>query len=108
MSDSKSSGANPLQLVSSSRLLALRANSEAAQAQSSTATSKFTKPSPDQGEDAETARLRRLIEQHLQRIMETMPSGKQQSLFKIRFGMSLDEIKALPPQKAAKQLKIKL
>lgn len=108
MSDAKSSGANPLQLVHSSRLQALRAKSEAAQSQAPETKSAVGQCNASDREDAETARLRGLIDQCLQRILASMPSGKQQRLFKIRFGVTPEQIKSLPPQEAARRLKIKI
>lgn len=105
MTETKSSGPRQLQLVNSSRLQALRSKSaqttESAKIQTP---AKPTKPS----EDPETARLRHLVEQKLSQILANLPAGKQHSLFKIRFGVELETLYSLPPQEAAKTLKIKI
>jgi hypothetical protein len=49
---------------------------------------------------------RRLIDQRLAEIMATLPAGKQLSLFKIRFGVELDQIKTLPIKRVVAILKI--
>lgn len=105
MNNDKAAEANPLQIVSSSRLQALRAKAEAANQIVETPPASNAKSQSK--EDAETARLRQVVEAHLQRIMATMPSGKQHCLFKIRFGASLLHIQSLAPKDAAKLLKIK-
>ncbi len=102
MSQAKSTGPRQLQLINSSRLQALRnkAASPPEQAQH--------QPPVTQSEDAETARLRQLVEQRLAQILATLPPGKHRSLFKIRFGTELEALKAMSPQQASKVLKIKI
>lgn len=102
MSDDKSNSPNQLLLVRSSRLLALRDK-----AASSAEPAAPLPNSPQSDEDAHTARLRRLVEQRLNAILATLPAGKQRSLFKIRYGIDLEQLHALPLQKAAEILKIK-
>ncbi|MDD2760537.1 MAG: hypothetical protein PHH11_09635 [Methylomonas sp.] len=93
-----------LNLVSSKRLLALRhtgtddKNSDAPS---------ITPETPALTEDRETARLRMLINQRLAEIMDQLPTGKQNNLFKIRYGVTSSEIRLLPPKRAARILKIK-
>jgi hypothetical protein len=105
MSEVKSSGPRQLQLVNSSRLQALRTKSTPA---TGTAQNQPpAKPIP-QAEDAETARLRQLVEQRLAQILATLPTDKHRSLFKIRFGIELEALNAMSPQQASKVLKIKV
>lgn len=91
-----------LTLVNSRRLQALRKQATACEPA-------FPVPKtakPDKTEDAETARLKRQMEQRLQEILAKYPQGKQRSLFKIRYGVSLEEFECLPIQQAAAILKI--
>ena len=101
-----SSGPSQLNLVNSSRLRSLR--NKTTQAQNNTAIEKQSHASSEQTlkEDAETARLRRLIRQRLAEILAQLPTGKQHSLFKIRFGMTMDEFEQLTPRQAAAVLTI--
>lgn len=101
-----SAGPNQLNLVNSKRLQALR--NQSAQTRENTATEKPAGVFSDQAtqEDAETRHLRRLIRQCLADLLAQLPVGKQHSLFKIRFGMSMHEFEQLPPQQAATLLKI--
>jgi len=50
----------------------------------------------DENLSPELTLARQLIDQRLSEIMAALPVGKQQSLFKIRFGMEPEQIKALP------------
>lgn len=98
-----SNGASQLNLVDSSRLQALR---------NKTTANRDATPSKRAGEqtnglDAETARLRQQIQQQLSEILAQLPAGRQRSLFKIRFGITVDAIENLPPEQAAAILKIK-
>lgn len=49
---------------------------------------------------------RQLIDQRLTGLLASLPTGKQRSLFKIRFGMEPDQIKALPIQQIFALLEI--
>lgn len=48
-----------------------------------------------------------LIDQQLAKILAGLPAGKQQSLFKIRYGMDLETLKQQPIHQIVKLLKIK-
>ena len=54
----------------------------------------------------ELALARQLIDQKLTAILASLPAGKQQSLFKIRFGISLAQIKQLPIKRVISLLQI--
>ncbi|ANE56058.1 hypothetical protein [Methylomonas sp. DH-1] len=49
---------------------------------------------------------RRLIDRRLSELLATLPSGKQHSLFRIRFGIELNRIKDLPIRQVFSRLKI--
>ena len=49
---------------------------------------------------------RQLIDQRLAEILASLPAGKQQRLFKIRFGVELGQIKDLPIKRIVVVLKI--
>lgn len=89
-----------LNLVNSNRLASLR--QQASQATVPVPSKKPANPS----EDAETTRLRGLIEQRLSEIVRHLPTGKQSSLFKIRYGVTLEQFAQLPVKEAAELLKI--
>ncbi len=57
-------------------------------------------------ENASTARLRQEIDRRLSEIMAGLPAGKQHNLFKIRYGVTPDEIRQLPVEQAAQMLKL--
>ncbi len=50
--------------------------------------------------------LRRLIDQRLQEIISVFPSEKRQKLFKIRFGMTMEQLKQLPMHRIITLLKL--
>lgn len=54
----------------------------------------------------ELALARQLIDQRLTEIMASLPAGKQQRLFKIRFGIEPNRLKDLPIKQIFKLLKI--
>lgn len=56
----------------------------------------------------ETGHLRSQIQQRTAEILAQLPEGKRRSLFKIRFGVSLQELEKMPVQQAAAILKIGL
>ncbi len=94
---------NQLNLVDSARLRALRNKTDAP---SSDKTGfGFGKPAI---EDSDHTRLRTAIRQRLEEILAGLPAGKQRSLFKIRYGLELDDLEHLPPEKVAAKLRIKL
>lgn len=49
---------------------------------------------------------RQLIDQRLAEILAGLPAGKQRTLFKIRFGVELEQIKSLPMKRVISLLKI--
>jgi hypothetical protein len=79
----------------SSRLQAMRQRA-ATSNQPAPAPAKPTLQAKDESLSPELALARQLIDQRLSEIMAALPVGKQQSLFKIRFGMEPEQIKALP------------
>lgn len=103
---SSSSGLCQLNLVNSSRLQALRSQPNASEPD------QVRKPALEKishlnhPEDAQNARLQQLLDQRIIEILAKLPTGKQRSLFKIRFGLELDEFKQLPIRRAAEILKI--
>ncbi|MGZ4957933.1 MAG: hypothetical protein ACXV7J_01660 [Methylomonas sp.] len=111
MADSKlpetnSTGPTQLNLVNSGRLQALRKQSGSPLKDEGRMVDspQFAEPNPK--EDAQTAQLRRQVYQRLQAILAGLPAGKQRSLFKIRYGVALDELEKLPVQQVAALLKI--
>lgn len=59
-------------------------------------------------EGPEIDHLRSQIQQRTAEILAQLPEGKRRSLFKIRFGVSLQELEKMPVQQAAAILKIGL
>lgn len=94
---------NQLNLVSSERLRALRNKTGVHNIDK--AGFGFAKPVI---ENSDEARLRAAIRQRLDEILASLPAGKQRSLFKIRYGMELDNLEHLPADQIAAKLKIKL
>jgi len=90
-----------LNLVNSSRLQSLRKQSLASETDNKQPS---TKPNPQ--EDAESIRLRNQVNQRLAEILAKLPAGKQRSLFKIRFGVEIDELQQMPAKQAAAILKL--
>lgn len=103
--ETKSTGPTQLNLVNSRRLQELRKQSVAAGNAEAPATPPVS-AGPSVKEDAETAQLRREVDQRLQEILARLPAGKQRSLFKIRYGVALDELERLPIQRVAVILQI--
>ena len=88
-----------LNLVNSRRLQALRergtnANVDIAVATTSDAT----------GSDA----MQQFIALQIENVLAAMPVGKRKSLFKIRYGVTPDELRSQAPEQAAKILGISL
>lgn len=104
--ETKSAGPTQLNLVNSSRLKALskQSGTSAKDEACPVASPELIRPNPK--EDAETARLRRQVDHRLQEILARLPAGKQRSLFKIRYGVALDELERLPIQRVAAILQI--
>lgn len=101
-SDPAHSSPAQLTLVNSARLARLRQQAS----QTVTPLMASAKSQPSAEEDKEIRRLRMLVESKLRDIVHHLPAGKQNSLFKIRYGITLDELHQLPVQKAAAILKI--
>lgn len=99
------SGPQQLNLVNSSRLTALRQKASTAASEQSSAKLPKTAANTSR-EDAETARLRAQIQQQLTSILSQLPAGRQQSLFKIRYGVTPEQLLELPVKQAAALLKI--
>lgn len=95
-----------LNLVSSSRLQSLRKQATAYGDDAGNPSVLSQRVQPGKPDDAATKRLRQQVENRLQEIIATLPAGKQRSLFKIRYGVALDELEQLPVQKVAAILKI--
>lgn len=95
-------GPTPLNLVNSSRLQALRNQSAPGEDRDK----QHKSAHQEQPQDAEQAWLQSLIDQKLAKILAEFPANKQRSLFKIRFGIALDELKNLPLKQVAAILKI--
>ncbi|QPK65200.1 sigma-70 family RNA polymerase sigma factor [Methylomonas sp. LL1] len=101
------SGPIQLNLINSTRLQTLRNQSSGAGQDPHRQSAFKNVGHPDHEEDAQTARLRQRIDQRVIEILSQLPAGKQRSLFKLRFGLELDELKQLPIRQAAEILKIK-
>lgn len=100
--DRPSTSASQLNLVNSRRLQALRKQVSGSAAPQAAESAAPTQPQ----ESAKDSQLRRLAEQRLADILAQLPAGKQQQLFKIRFGITPDELQALPAKQFAEKLKI--
>jgi len=99
-------GPTQLNLVNSHRFQVLRKQamrSESVRMQQSTAVSQSDANPHD---DAESMYLRNQVNQRLAEILAKLPTGKQRSLFKIRFGVELDKLEQMPVKQAAAILKI--
>jgi hypothetical protein len=96
-------GPAPLNLVNSSRLQALRSKTSDPVTE---ANNEQVHPQADSG-NIEEQRLRTLVGQRLSEILADFPAGKQRSLFKIRFGHTVDEVEQMPSHQAAALLKSK-
>lgn len=83
---------NELNLVSSSRLKALR--DKQLQEQAGKAHSSPAKTS--KAETSDLAVAQQLIDSALQQIISQLPVGKQRSMFKIRYGVDPADVKQLP------------
>lgn len=103
-----SSGPMQLNLVNSSRLQALRRQVSATQNETNKQPGIPKASAANSQQEQEDAQLRLLVDQHLAEILAQLPPGKQHSLFKIRYGIALDELKALPAKRIAEILKIRL
>jgi hypothetical protein len=90
----------------SSRLQAMRQRAATAN-QPAPAPTKADVKTKDENLSPELALARRLIDERLNEILSALPVGKQRRLFKIRFGMEPEEIKALPIKQVFALLEIK-
>ena len=105
-SEPKNASPTELNLINSKRLQTLRQNSLASEAEPTNDNTSSDSLVSNAKEDARTKKLRRQIDQRLAEIVAQLPVGKQHSLFKIRFGVALDEIQNLPLEQIAQILKI--
>ena len=105
---SASAGRTQLNLINSSRLQALRKHSIAPETNRAPQSALPQAAKQSLQEDAETIRLRQLIEHRLKEIWANLPIGKQRSLFKIRYGVGFDELDQLPIQRVISILRIDL
>ena len=99
------SGSLLVSLAKSSRLQALRAQAKSVE--------QPITPAPVAGGAAHKSNLdpllllaQELIDQRLAEILAVLPAGMQKRLFKIRFGVELDEIRQLPLKRLLPLLKI--
>ncbi len=90
----------------SSRLQEMRNRALAANAPAAPARSQKQNYESDKGLSPELALARRLIDRRLAEVMDSLPAGKQKSLFKIRFGVEPEQIKQLPIRHIVAMLKI--
>lgn len=94
-----------LVLVNSQRLRNLAKRASDTEEQPASAGFPFVS-NPQEKEDPANAELRQQIRQALAEILASLPAGKQRSLFKIRYGITLEALEQLPPQQAAATLKL--
>ncbi len=91
----------------SSRLREMREKAQGVAVPSPTPRTTPPEASPNDAKLSPALRLaRRLIDQRLAELLATLPAGKQNSLFRIRFGMELSQIKTLPIRQVFGKLKI--
>ena len=91
----------------SSRLREMREKAQGAAVPSPAPRTTPPEASPNDAKLSPELRLaRRLIDQRLAELLATLPAGKQNSLFRIRFGMELSQIKTLPIRQVFGKLKI--
>lgn len=90
----------------SSRLQEMRNRALAANAPTAPAQPQKQTKEGGKGLSPELALARQLIDQRLAEVMASLPAGKQKNLFKIRYGVELDQIKQLPIKRVAAMLKI--
>lgn len=91
----------------SSRLRQMREKALGATAPSPAPQTSKPETSPNDAKlSPELLLARRLIDQRLAELLATLPAGKQNSLFRIRFGLELSQIKALPIRQVFGKLKI--
>ena len=86
-----------LNLVNSSRLKALRERSATPNAEPAIA------DNPTNLDD-----LQRFIASHIAQILASMPTGRQKSLFKIRYGLTPEDLQRQPAKQVAEILGIHL
>ena len=95
--------ASTLVIAKSSRLQALR--EQASKQAASVTTPDASRLKSDSG-DSDLLVARQLLDQRLQTLLASMPAGKQNRLFKIRFGYEPEQIKQLSLKQAFKVLQI--
>jgi hypothetical protein len=71
-----------------------------------TAPAKALKQPQIKPQSSELSSAQQIIDQQLNAILAGLPPGKQRSLFKIRYGMELEQIKQLPIRQIIRLLKI--
>jgi hypothetical protein len=71
-----------------------------------TAPAKALKQPQIKPQSSELSIAQQIIDQHLDAILAGLPGGKQRSLFKIRYGIELEQIKQLPIRQIIRLLKI--
>ncbi|MGR8929982.1 MAG: hypothetical protein ACU836_05020 [Gammaproteobacteria bacterium] len=92
-----------LNLISSNRLQALR-NQASPRIEETPNSGKTTHAKS--AEDPYASRLREKVNQRLDQILDQLPAGRRQSLFKIRFGVTLGQFHELSVTEMARILKI--
>ena len=98
------SSATVVNLGKSSRLQAMRDKAVVAETRA--------QPGPpanridDSGLSPELLLARRMIDQRLAEIWAKLPAGKQNSLFKLRYGVDLEQVRNLPIKRLVKLLQI--
>jgi len=93
-------------LQKSSRLQAMRAAAMGAKPEAATVKPASKPVDHDKKFSPELLLARQLIDQRLTELLANLPVGKQQGLFKIRFGMTPEQIKQLPLKQIFSKLAI--
>ncbi len=89
----------------SSRLRELRDKAQAAKAPEPVP-SQFKPAECEPDMSPELVLVRQLIDKRLTEILSLLPAGRQRRLFRIRYGVELDEIKNLPIKRVIAMLKV--
>lgn len=98
-----SHGPRQINLVNSKRLQALRSGSLVAEFGPS---NRNDSTPPLAGPDAANEHLQLEVRRCLAEILRQLPPGKQRSLFKIRYGVYPELLESLPPNEAARILRL--
>lgn len=93
-------------LQKSSRLQAMRASVTGAKPETAPVKPVQIPVNNDKKFSPELLLARQLIDQRLAELLANLPVGKQQGLFKIRFGMTPEQIKQLPLKQIFSKLAI--